>query len=54
LSVLAGRLGPTPPRGDLPTAGLASAVWNHASWTTLQPETASLCEWDDPENLAEL
>jgi phosphohistidine phosphatase len=54
LSVLAGRLGPAPQPGNLPTAGLATAVWTHASWTTVEPETASLCEWDDPDNIADL
>jgi phosphohistidine phosphatase len=54
LSELASRLGPKPQPRDLPTAGLATAVWHHAAWTTIQPETASVCELDDPESMADL
>jgi phosphohistidine phosphatase len=54
LSQLASRLGPHPQPRELPTAGLATAVWHHASWTALQPETAANCELDDPENTADL
>ena len=50
LSHIASRLGPHPQPRELPTAGLATAVWHHASWTTLQPETAANCELDDPES----
>jgi phosphohistidine phosphatase len=50
LSQIASRLGPHPQPRELPTAGLATAVWHHASWTTLQPETAANCELDDPES----
>ena len=52
LSQLAGRLGPTPCPRELPTAGIASAVWHHALWETLQPETAVSCDLDDPESAA--
>jgi phosphohistidine phosphatase len=54
LSGVASRLGPKPQRRELPTAGLATAIWHHASWSTLQPETASSCELDDPESMADL
>jgi len=54
LSQIASRLGPKPQLRDLPTAGLATAVWHNASWATLQPETASSCELDDPESMADL
>jgi phosphohistidine phosphatase len=54
LSQLASRLGPKPQRRNLPTAGLATAVWQHASWNTLQPESAGSCELDDPESLTDL
>jgi phosphohistidine phosphatase len=54
LSQLATRFGPKPQRRDLSTAGFATAVWHNANWDTLQPETASNCELDDPENLADL
>ena len=49
LSQIASRFGPTPRARELPTAGLASAVWHHAEWATLQPETAGSCELDDPD-----
>ncbi len=53
LSELARRLGPKPLLRELPTAGLASAEWHHASWSSVQPETAGRCDWDDPDTLAE-
>jgi len=52
LSQLASRLGPKPCPRELPTAGIASAVWHHALWETLQPETAVSCDLDDPESAA--
>ena len=54
LSQIASHLGPKPQPRDLPTAGLATAVWHNAGWATLQPETASSCELDDPESMADL
>jgi len=54
LSELASRLGPKPEPRNLPTAGIASALWHHRDWATLQPEMASLCELDDPESMADL
>ena len=54
LSKIASRFGPKPQPRDLPTAGIATAVWNHGDWTRLQPETASLCDLDDPESMADL
>lgn len=54
LSQVASRLGPKPQRRNLPTAGIATAVWLNASWDTLQPETAISCELDDPESMADL
>lgn len=54
LSQIASRLGPKPQPRDLPTAGLATAIWHHGPWTTIQPETASACESDDPESMADL
>ncbi len=53
LSQIASRLGPKPAPRDLPTAGVATAVWHDTEWATLQPETADGCELDDPENMAE-
>jgi phosphohistidine phosphatase len=53
LSQVASRLGPKVQARELPTAGIATAVWHHADWATLQPETADSCEMDDPENAAE-
>ncbi len=49
LSQIASRLGPKPQSRELPTGGIATAVWHHADWATLQPETAESCELDDPE-----
>jgi len=54
LSDLASRLGPKPTLRELPTAGLASAVWHNAHWATLQPESALSCDLDDPESMADL
>jgi phosphohistidine phosphatase len=54
LSQIASRLGPKPCPRELPTAGIASAVWHHALWETLQPETAVSCDLDDPESAADL
>ena len=54
LSQIASRLGPRPQVRDLPTAGLATAVWHAATWATLEPETASSCALDDPESLTDL
>lgn len=53
LSQIASRLGPSPQRRNLSTAGLVSAVWLDAAWETIQPETASACEQDDPESAAD-
>jgi phosphohistidine phosphatase len=54
LSQIASRLGPKPMPRELPTAGIASAVWHNASWETLLPESAISCDLDDPESLADL
>jgi phosphohistidine phosphatase len=54
LSQLASRFGPKPQPRDLPTAGLATAFWPRAVWSTLEAETASRCDFDDPESMAEL
>lgn len=54
LSQIASRLGPKPQPRELPTAGIASAVWHNAQWATLQPETADNCDLDDPESMADL
>ncbi len=54
LSQVASRLGPKPQRRTLPTAGLATAVWHNQSWESLEPETASNCELDDPESTSDL
>jgi phosphohistidine phosphatase len=53
LSQIASRLGPKPQARELPTAGIATAVWHHAEWATVQPETADSCEVDDPESSPE-
>ena len=50
LSQLASRLGPIPTRRELATAALATAVWLHGEWDSLQPETAASCDLDDPES----
>ena len=54
LSQVASRLGPKPQTRELPTAGIATAVWHNADWETLQPESAVSCELDDPESMADL
>jgi phosphohistidine phosphatase len=54
LSQIASRLGPKPQLRELPTAGIASAVWHNAHWDTLQPESAISCDLDDPESMADL
>ena len=54
LSQLASRFGPDPRPRDLPTAGLATAVWHGATWGVVKPETALECDLDDPESLADL
>jgi phosphohistidine phosphatase len=54
LSSIASRFGPKPERRELPTAGIATALWRNAEWTTLQPETADSCDVDDPEDMAQL
>jgi phosphohistidine phosphatase len=50
LSQLASRFGPKPEARELATAGFATAIWHEADWAHLQPETASSCQVDDPEN----
>jgi phosphohistidine phosphatase len=54
LSQVASRLGPAPQRRNLPTGGLATAVWHHAQWSTMQPETAAICELYDPDSPLDL
>jgi phosphohistidine phosphatase len=54
LSQIASRLGPKPQARELPTAGIASAVWHNAQWQTLEPESAEGCDLDDPESMADL
>jgi phosphohistidine phosphatase len=54
LSQIASRLGPKPQPRELPTGGIASAVWHNALWGTLQPESAVSCDLDDPESMADL
>jgi phosphohistidine phosphatase len=54
LSQIASRFGPKLQPRELPTAGIATAVWRDAQWATLQPESASICELDDPESMADL
>jgi phosphohistidine phosphatase len=51
LSQIASRFGPKPERRELPTAGIATAVWHDGEWSTLLPETAISCEMEDPENM---
>jgi phosphohistidine phosphatase len=53
LSQIASRFGPKPEARELPTAGIASAVWHNALWETLQPESAISCDLDDPESMAD-
>ncbi len=50
LSEVASRFGPKPERRELPTAGIATALWHNAQWSTLQPESADSCELDDPDS----
>lgn len=54
LSQLASRFGPKPKRREIATAGIATAVWHHGDWATMQPESADSCEMDDPEDMDEL
>jgi phosphohistidine phosphatase len=54
LSQIASRLGPKPEARELPTAGIASALWHNAHWETLEPEAAISCDLDDPETMADL
>jgi phosphohistidine phosphatase len=54
LSQIASRFGPKPQRRELPTAGIVTAVWHDADWSTLQPESAISCDLDDPESMADL
>jgi phosphohistidine phosphatase len=54
LSQIASRLGPKPRTLELPTAGLATAVWSAPGWAGLQPETAGSSELDDPLALVAL
>jgi len=51
LSIIASRFGPKKERRELPTAGIATALWNNAEWSQVQPESADSCELDDPEDL---
>jgi phosphohistidine phosphatase len=53
LSQLASRFGPKPKRREIATAGIATAVWHHGDWATMQPESADSCEMDDPEDMDE-
>jgi phosphohistidine phosphatase len=53
LSQIAARFGPHPQPRELPTAGLATAVWTHGDWSSSVPETAHSCEMDDPEGDSE-
>lgn len=48
LSRLASRLGPDPRRRELPTAGLATAVWSDAEWGSLRPVEADSCDCMEP------
>ncbi len=54
LSELASRFGPKPQARELPTAGLATALWRSATWEALEPESAGECDFDDPESMADL
>jgi len=53
LSQIASRLGPKPQHRELPTAGLATALWSAAGWASLEPEEALRCDLDDPETTDE-
>lgn len=48
LSLIASSFGPMPRSADLPPAGCVTAIWHQATWTTIEPETANACEWDEP------
>jgi phosphohistidine phosphatase len=50
LSQVASRFGPQPQGRELPTAGLATALWHNAEWANLLPESAARCDLDDPES----
>ena len=54
LSQIASRLGPKLQTRELPTAGIATALWHSATWTSIEPETAIQCDLDDPESMADL
>ena len=54
LSELASRLGPKPRRRELSTAGIVTAVWHHAEWANVQPESADGCGLEDPDDLDDL
>lgn len=54
LSQVASRLGPLPQARELPTGGLVTAMWHRGAWSSLEPETASSCDLDDPESMADL
>jgi phosphohistidine phosphatase len=53
LSEIASRFGPTPQRRELPTAGIATAVWRDSEWSRVEPESADQSDFDDPETAAE-
>jgi phosphohistidine phosphatase len=48
LSQLASRLGEAARRHDLPTAGLATGIWESADWSGLRPQNAQDCEFAAP------
>jgi phosphohistidine phosphatase len=48
LSQLASRLGESSRRRDLPTAGLATGVWEAPDWSAVQPQNAQDCEFAAP------
>ncbi|HVC01707.1 MAG TPA: histidine phosphatase family protein [Steroidobacteraceae bacterium] len=52
LSELASRLGPLPQSRHLPTAGLASALWEDGAWDDIAPPDAHRCEFDDPQSIS--
>jgi phosphohistidine phosphatase len=54
LSQIASRLGPMRQFRELPTGGVATAVWQAADWKSLEPESAISCDLDDPESMADL